>query len=51
MYKEKIDFENIDIEKISNKELMNLKYDCIECQNGYDLKKVVNEINRRFKYE
>lgn len=46
-----IDFKNIDIEMLSDRELMNLKYDCMESQNGYNLNKVKNEINRRFKDE
>ena len=50
-YKDKIDFKNIDIEMLCDSDLMNLKCDCMECQNGYDLKKVENEINRRFKDE
>lgn len=51
MFKDKIDFENIDIKMLSDSDLMNLKFDCMECQNGYYLKKVENEINRRFKNE
>lgn len=51
MFKDKIDFNSIDIEMLSDSSLMNLKRDCMECQNGYDLKKVENEINRRFKNE
>lgn len=46
-----IDFKTIDIEMLSDRELMNFKYDCMESQNGYDLKKVENEINRRFTNE
>ncbi len=49
--KYKIDYREVDITSLTDKELMNLKYDCIECQNGYDLKKIQNEINRRFKNE
>ena len=51
MFKDKIDFKSIDIEILSHSCLMNLKFDCMECQNGYYLNKLENEINRRFKDE
>ena len=51
MFKDKIDFKNIDIKMLSDNDLMNLRCDCMECQNGYYLKKVENEINRRSKDE
>lgn len=51
MYKDVIDFNNIDISFLTDNELMNLKSDIIESQNGYYLNKLNKEINRRFKDE
>lgn len=42
---------DFDLENFSDEELMNLKYDAMETQSGFLMKKIKNEISRRWQYD